>query len=76
MKKKWKKKNETGLPWWLNGKEFTWNADDMVLIPDPGRSHTPQSNHARTPQLLSLCSRAQKLRLLSPRATITEARVP
>jgi len=36
----------------------------------------PQSNEARVPQLLSLCSRVQRLPLLSLHATITEAREP
>ena len=30
------------------------NAGDMGSIPDPGRSHMPQSNKAYAPQLLSL----------------------
>ena len=42
-------------------------------IPDPGRSHMAQSKKACRPQLLSLCSRAQELQLLSPRVTTTEA---
>ena len=36
----------------------------------------PRSNKSCAPQLLSLCSGAQKPQLLSPRATITEAQVP
>ena len=40
------------------------NAGDTGLIPGLGRSHMPQSNSAREPQLLNL------------RATITEARAP
>ena len=40
------------------------NAGDMGSSPGPGRSHMPQSNWARAPQLLS------------PHATTTEARVP
>ena len=27
-----------GLPWWLNGKESTYNAGDAGLIPGSGRS--------------------------------------
>ena len=52
------------------------NAGDMGSIPGLGRSHMPQSNEARAPQLLSLRSRAHKPQLLSLRATITEAHVP
>ena len=52
------------------------NAGDRGSIPGPGRSHMPQSNKARAPQLLSLRSRAREPQLLSPRATTTEARVP
>ena len=40
------------------------NAGDMGSSRGPGRSHMPQSNEARAPQLLSL------------RATAAEARVP
>ena len=40
------------------------NAGDTGSIPGPGRSHMPQSNEARVPQLLSL------------RAATTEARAP
>ena len=42
----------------------------------PGGAHMPWNNWARAPQLLSLCSRAQKLQLLSPRATTTDAQAP
>ena len=27
-----------GLPWWLSGKEFAYNAGDVGLIPGSGRS--------------------------------------
>ena len=37
------------------------NAGDTGSIPDLGRSHTPWSNKARAPQLLSLGSRAQEI---------------
>ena len=52
------------------------NAGDLGSSPGPGRSHMPQSNEAHVPQLLSLRSRAQEPRLLSPCATTTEARMP
>ena len=34
-------------------KNLPANAGDMGSIPGPGRSHMPQSNKAREPQLLS-----------------------
>ena len=49
------------------------NAGDTGSIPGLGRFHMPQSNSARVPQLLNLCSRALEPQLLSPRATTTEA---
>ena len=49
------------------------NAEDMGLIPDLGRLHMTQSNEAREPQLLNLCSRSWDLQLLNPQATTTEA---
>ena len=52
------------------------NAGDTGSGPGPGRSHMPQSNQARAPQLLSLRSRAREPQLLSPRATTTEALAP
>ena len=48
------------------------NAGDTGSSPGPGRSHMPQSNEARVPQLLSLRSRAHEAQLLSPHATTTE----
>ena len=53
-------------------KNLPANAGDTGLSPGPGRSHMPQSNQARAPQLLSLCSRAHEPQLLSPWATTTE----
>ena len=44
------------------------NAGDTGLILAPGRSYMSQSNQARVPQLLSLCSGDQGLRVLSPHA--------
>ena len=52
------------------------NAGGTGSSPGLGRSHMPQSNEARAPQLLSLRSRARKPQLLSPRATTTEASMP
>ena len=57
-------------------KNLPANAEDTGSSPGPGRSHMPQSNQARAPQLLSLCSRAHAPQLLSPCATTTEARAP
>ena len=42
------------------------NAGDTGSSPGPGRSHMPQSNQARAPQLLSLRSRAREPQLLKP----------
>ena len=47
-------------------KNLPANAGDTGSSPGPGRSHTPQSNKAREPQLLSLCSRAREPQLLKP----------
>ena len=52
------------------------NAGDSGSSPGPGRSHVPQSDWAREPQLLSLCCKAREPQLLSPQATTTKARVP
>ena len=52
------------------------NAGDMGSVPSPGRCYMLWSNQASVPKLVSLRSRAQKLQLLSPRATNTEARTP
>ena len=48
----------------------------MGMVPNLGRSHMLQSNKAHLPQLLSLCSRAWDLQLLSPYAETTEACKP
>ena len=42
------------------------NARDMGSIPDLERSHMPGINLAHAPHLLSLCSGAEELQLLSP----------
>ena len=47
-------------------KHLPASARDMGSIPGPGGSHKPQGSQAHVPQLLSLCSRAQDLQLLSP----------
>ena len=62
------------------------NAGDAGLIPGPGISHMPQSNQARAPRLLSLCSGAWKAQLpahvpqllkpLSPKACAPQLEKP
>ena len=64
-----------GFPGGTVVKNLPANAGDTGSSPGPRRSHMPQSNKARAPQLLSLRSRACEPQLLSSRAT-TEARVP
>ena len=44
-------------------------------IPDPGGSHMSQSNEARVPRLLSLCSKAQEPQLLSPYSSLCSTRI-
>ena len=46
---------------------------DTGLIPDPERFHKLGSDLAHVAQLLSLCSSAWELQLLSPHATTSEA---
>ena len=70
------KSNIMGFPGGAAVKNPPANAGDTGLSPGPGRSHMLQSNWAREPQLLSLCSRARKPQLLSPHATTTEACMP
>ena len=47
-------------------KNLPASAGDTGSIPDPGRSHMPQSNKACEPQLLIRCPRAQELQLQKP----------
>ena len=54
-------------------KDLAVSVGDMGSVPDPGRSHMPQSSCADVPQLLSLCSGAQEPQPLNPRATAAEA---
>ena len=58
------KKSKWGFPGGAVVKNPPANAGDTGSSPGPGRSHMPQSNQARAPQLLSL------------RATTTEASAP
>ena len=59
-------KNEKGSPGGAVVKNPPANAGDTGSSPGPGRSHMPQSNKARAPQLLSLRSRAREPQLLKP----------
>ena len=65
-----------GFPGGSAVKTLPVNAGDTGLIPDAGRSRLLCSNEAHEPQLLSLCSGVQELRLLSPHATTTEPVCP
>ena len=66
------KKGRLGGPGGSVVKNPLTSAGDMNSIPDAGRSHTPWSDQARVPQLLSLCSPgnpnywAHVLQLLKP----------
>ena len=53
-----------GLPWWLSGKEPACQFRRPRF--DPWSRRIPQSGCGCTPQLLSLCSRAQELQPLKP----------
>ena len=57
-------------------KNLPTNARDMGSVPGLGRSHMLQVTKANTTQLLSLCSKACQMQLLSSRAATTEACVP
>ena len=55
-----------GFPGGAVVKNLPSNAGDTGSSPGPGRSHMPQSNSAREPQLLSLLSTACEPQLLKP----------
>ena len=59
-------KKAEGFPGGTVVKNLPANAGDTGLSPGPGRSHIPQSNEARAPQLLSLRSRTREPQLLKP----------
>ena len=71
-----KLKPHGGFPGGSVVKNLPADAGDVGSIPDLGRSHMLQSNRAPVPQLLSLCSRAWGLQLLSPWAATAEDSVP
>ena len=55
-----------GFPGGSVVKNLPASAGDMSSIPGPGRSHRPQGNKARVPQIWSLHSRGHMLLLLKP----------
>ena len=63
----------SGLPWWFSGKESSYQYRRHRFDP---WSHLPQSNLAHVPQLLSLCSGAWELQLLSLCTTAAEVCMP
>ena len=64
-----------GFPGGSVVKNLPANTGDTDYIPNPGSCHMPRKRKIHVPQLLSLCS-IQELKLLSPRATSTEAHSP
>ena len=60
------RKQDQGFPGGPVVRSLPASARDAVLIPGPGRSHTPRSSWTCAPQLLSLCSGAREPQLLSP----------
>ena len=69
-------KGGQGFPGGSVVKNLPADAGDRGSIPGLGRPNVPQSSYSHAPQLLSLCSQAQELQLLSPHATATEAHAP
>ena len=67
--------NFWGFPGGSVVKHLPASVGDKGLIPGLGRAQMLWSIYAHVPQLLSLCSRARELQLLSPRAATTEARM-
>ena len=61
---------------WLRNHLPMQGTQVQALVRENPTSHMPQSNEARVPQLLSLCSRACEPQLLSLRATATEGCTP
>ena len=61
-----KKKTTRDFPCGAVVKNPPANAGDTGLSPGPRRSHMPQSDKARAPQLLNLRSRACEPQLLKP----------
>ena len=67
---------EPWLPWCLSAKGSVCQCRRHGFNPWSRKIPHAMEQRSPCPQLLSLCSRAQELQLLSPRATTTEARVP
>ena len=65
---RWKhfRKTGLGLPWWLSGKESACQCRRHRLDPWSQKIPYPLEQLSPWAQLLSLCSRAQKPKLLSP----------
>ena len=57
-------------------KNLPASAEDLSLIPDPGRFHMPWGNQACVPQLLHLCSRAYEPQLLRLCVVTAKAQAP
>ena len=70
------KRSKRDFPGGTVVKDLPANSGDTDLNTSPGRSHMPQSNKARVPEVLNLRSRAHEPQLLSPCATTTKARAP
>ena len=70
-----KKKKKDGFPGGSGDKNPPANARDTNSIPEAGRSHLPRSNQVHAPQLLSLCSRGRKPKLLNPQDAPSEKSV-
>ena len=67
-----KKKKKDGFPSGSGDKNPPANAGDTNSIPEAGRCHLPRSNQVHAPQLLSLCSRGRKPKLLNPQDATSE----
>ena len=73
FKNKKQKNDYPGLPWWLSGKEFTCQSRRHRFNPRSRKiPHIMEQLSSRATSM-SLCSGAQKLQLLSPRAPRAEA---
>ena len=64
------KNTQTGLPWWLSGKEPACQCRRHKFSPWSWKIPHAKSNQAHEPKLLSLSSGAQKLQLLRPEHTL------
>lgn len=62
-----------GLSWWNSGWESTWPFRGLRFNPWSGMIPHGVEQQTASPWLLSLCTGAHKLQLLSPRAATAEA---